>query len=450
MWKLGLKTDLLPIIYKLNEESEITVKTPLGNTNRFIIPRVCKQGTVLIPPLCSASVAECCDEHKTGGASIGSLVIRSLAFMDDLMDLNTTVRDSHSAHNDVTFFSKKKNMPLNEDKCICMAVNNKHPHPTPVLTLNNKTLKMKKEAKYLGDVFNENGNNSGLIKDRKNTAIRCLISCMAECQSITRGVKVIRSKALLYKSVYLQTVIFNCEAWDNLTKTDIHQLEILQMKYLKRMLQVPKATPNNIVMLELGVIPIEMEIKSRQLNFYHKILQLEESDPVKQAFEQEKRYPFEKNWANEIMETLSRFEIHESEEVIKAMPEQTWKNIYKKRIKEVAFKQLLEERLKKGANLRYEKLSRRGYFDILPFQDAKLIFKLRAEVYDIKAFRKFQYEDDICRLCNAGTENLEHIVNLCPEVPRTDSVTDLLTEDLDDLKAMIRRVKFFDEMVNLV
>ena len=64
MWKLGLETDMLPLIYKLNEESQITVKTPLGNTDSFTIPRVCKQGTVLIPPLCSASVAECCEEHR--------------------------------------------------------------------------------------------------------------------------------------------------------------------------------------------------------------------------------------------------------------------------------------------------------------------------------------------------------------------------------------------------
>jgi hypothetical protein len=272
MWKLGLETDMLPLIYNMNEESRVTVKTPLGNTNSFTIPKICKQGTVLIPPMCSASIAECCDEHRTGGASIGSLVIRSLAFMDDLMDLNTTVRDSCMAHNEVTFFSKKKKMPLNEDKCICMAINSKHPHPMPVLTLNNKILKVEKQAKYLGDVFNENGNYQGLIQDRKNVAIRCLVSCMADCRAITRGVKSIRSMLLLYKSVYLQTIIFNSEAWDNLTTSDYNQLNILQMKFLKRILQVPKSTPNCIVMLELGVTPIEIEIKSRQLNFLHKIL----------------------------------------------------------------------------------------------------------------------------------------------------------------------------------
>jgi hypothetical protein len=449
LWKLGLATDMLPIIYKMNEESKITVKTPIGNTNSFNVPCVCKQGTVLIPPICSASIAECCEEHKTGGASIGQLRIQSLAFMDDLMDMNTTVSDVHASHEETKFFSKKKKMPLNEDKCVVLAINSKHPHPMPVLSINNKILKIKDEATYLGDVFNSKGDNRSLIKDRKNNATRCLVSCMAECYTITGGLKAIESLLLLYQSVYLPTIISNCEAWDNLTKTDINQLQVLQMKFLKRIMQTPKSTPNCILLLELGVLPIENVIRSRQLNYLHRILNLEETHPVKRAYEEQKKFTAEENWVKEMAATRIRFSITESDEEIKQLTKPEWKRIVCRQVKKVALEELLEQRLKKGAAIIYEQLDTKKYFKELSAGDARLMFKLRAEIYDIKAFRKYQYQDTACRLCDSAMENLEHIVNECREIPRSTNKINLHTEDMDDIKTIIRRTRFFEDLINV-
>ena len=243
LWKLGVNTDLLTMIYKLNEKSTITLKTPLGNTEEFDVPYICKQGTVLIPPMCSASVAECCDEQKRGGATIGSLTLRSLAFMDDLIGMNTVTKDVRDSHDCVTFYSKKKKAPLNEDKCIGMIINSKPPHPHPVLTINNKVMSIVEEAKYLGDMFNSKGDNEALLEDRKKKATRCLVSCWSECYIVTRGYKAIISLILLYKTVYLPTIIFNSEAWDNLTGDDLKMLRVMQMKFLKKILHVPTSTP---------------------------------------------------------------------------------------------------------------------------------------------------------------------------------------------------------------
>ena len=162
-------------------------------------------------------------------------------------------------------------MPLNEDKCIAMVVNNKSPYPERYLVTKGKVMKIEKETKYLGDVFNENGDNKSLVKDRKNKAVRCLVGCFSDCNIVTRGCKSIQSLLLLYKTVYVPTVIFNCEAWDNINKSEWDQLHKIQMKFLKRILQVPASTPNSIILLELGVVPIKWEIKKRQLNFLHDI-----------------------------------------------------------------------------------------------------------------------------------------------------------------------------------
>ena len=451
LWNLGVKSDLLPLIYKMNEESEITVRTPLGETNTFTIPCVCKQGTVLIPPMCSASVAECCEEHTVGGASIGTLHIKSLAFMDDLLDLNTTVSDVAQAHMEVDFFSKKKKMPLNESKCILMIINSKPPHPQPVLTMNNGIMNIEEETKYLGDMFNAKGNNEALIKDRTAKAIRCLVGCFSECHAVTMGCKAINSLLLLYKTVYLPTIIFNCEAWDSITKSEWEKLQVLQMKFLKRALQVPTSTPNALVLLELGLLPIEFEIKSRQLTFLHHILTREEDDPVKICYLQQKCFHFEENWANQMERTLKQMDIGENTEEIAKLSSGEWKGLVKRQVKKAAVDELYNRRntLKKGATLEYgETLAMQPYFDKLNANNARTFFQMRTEVLDIKSFRGYKYEDNTCRLCGSEREDLEHIVNQCPGVPRHNGLIEWISgENMDFVRTAVRRTLYFLKIV---
>ena len=154
LWKLGVKDDMLTLISKLNTRSEAVVKTCAGETEKFVLGPNTKQGTVLGPILSSASVAECCEEVVFGGASIGSLILRCLAFVDDLLGLNHVQKDVHDSHNVITSFSDKKRMDLNEEKCVLLPVNVPDKMGVPVLVANGREMDIVEIAKYLGDIFN--------------------------------------------------------------------------------------------------------------------------------------------------------------------------------------------------------------------------------------------------------------------------------------------------------
>ena len=94
--------------------------------------------------------------------------------MDDLLDMNTDIREVHEAHNTVNFLTKKKNMPLNEKKCNMMIINQKPPFATPILHVNRKKMETEDSIRYLGDVFN----NTDLIQDHINKGTKCLINSM--------------------------------------------------------------------------------------------------------------------------------------------------------------------------------------------------------------------------------------------------------------------------------
>ena len=46
LWNCGVQNDILYLIYLLNRNADIIVKTPFGDTEAFTIPNLVKQGTV--------------------------------------------------------------------------------------------------------------------------------------------------------------------------------------------------------------------------------------------------------------------------------------------------------------------------------------------------------------------------------------------------------------------
>ena len=62
--QLGISDSILQLIYNLNKEAQITVKTPFGRTSTALVEDVVQQGRVLAPDLCSASTAEYCGRNR--------------------------------------------------------------------------------------------------------------------------------------------------------------------------------------------------------------------------------------------------------------------------------------------------------------------------------------------------------------------------------------------------
>ena len=79
----------------------------------------------------------------------------------------------------------------------------------------------------------------------------------------------------LYESVFLSSLLFNCQSWANLRKSnDIEALTAIQLKYLKQMMRVAYSTSKAGVYLELGTLLIVNEIEIREIKFLHHILSL--------------------------------------------------------------------------------------------------------------------------------------------------------------------------------
>ena len=396
----------------MNKTCKITVKTPIGLTKEATVSSIVQQGSVCGGILCSASTAEVINENLGNGCQIGLSNIKALAFVDDIATTNTEIPDVYTSHNSIVWFSHKKRLSLNIPKCMVLAVNCNT--VTPRLKIDGIVLEIVKKAVYLGDAFNAEGSNKDLIEDRVRKGNSCIVSAIALCSEVTLGTFTVQTLLLLYKCLYLAVTLYNSQAWSKLTNNDIASLQTNQLKFLKRIFHAPSSTPNAITFLETGTLPVIHEINIRRLNFLYHILTLEEKDPVKSVYEQQLEYECEPNWANDMIEVKAKYEIWSSNEEITTMSKERWKRLVKKQVRTVALRELNDalSQLKMGQKLApYEKLQQQDYVHHLQPHETRTIFQIRGGVFNLKAVRKYWYNNDTCRLCQQETEDVEHVVN---------------------------------------
>ena len=249
--------------------------------------------------------------------------------------------EATDSHNYIVNFSKAKRLGLNHPKCGTLIINKKTHDSMPLLQIDNDVLKQITTTKFLGDMVNEKGDNKDLIADRVKKGKAVIVNCMSLCSEITMGTHYVKAALTLYNSVFVSTLLFNCQAWTNLLKDDVKKLETIQLKYLKRILRAPQSTSNCFVYLELGILPISYVIDIRQLSFLHHILLLGENDPVRRIYNEQLSLPYEKNWGNHIKHLLVTHNLQDTDPA--TISGDSWKKKVKEVVTNFAFMKLKEE-----------------------------------------------------------------------------------------------------------
>ena len=89
---------------------------------------------------------------------------------------------------------------------------------------------------------------------------------------------------ILYKTVFVPRLIYNCEAWSNLKAADYKILQSAQLKFMRKILEVSRSTPTAALYLEQGIWPIRYEIEITQLFFLKRVLNKKADDPCLQVY----------------------------------------------------------------------------------------------------------------------------------------------------------------------
>ena len=122
----------------------------------------------------------------------------------------------------------------------------------------------KMEERYLGDIISTDGRNVKNINARivKGTGIANKMITLLD--AIPFGKHYVEIGMILRNSLLISSVLFNSEAWYNLTESELNLLETVDVTFLRQLLQAPKGTPKEMLFLELGCISLREKLRERR------------------------------------------------------------------------------------------------------------------------------------------------------------------------------------------
>ena len=122
--------------------------------------------------------------------------------------------------------------------------------------------------------------------------------------------------------------------------------------------------------------------------------------------------PVEKNWASNVSDLRSKYDLPLNDKNIANITKSVWKIMVKNQVKKLAFQYLYEASLanKKTKQLSYSRLERISYIATLEPDIARSIFEAGLRMYDVKANFKNKYNYNLtCPFCNKDDETFNDI-----------------------------------------
>ena len=252
----------------------------------------------------------------------------------------------------------------------------------------------------------------------------------------------------------LNSMMVNTEVWSSVTDAQINVLHKSDVSLLHKFYGISaKATSEEVLFLEGGIMPLRFLISKRRLMYCWEILSCDKNEMIAKAYFCQKMKPVKNDFYSLIQREKKLFNIQYSDEEISSMSKNRFKKIVYQQVDKFAFSYLLR-RSENHSKAKYivksiseYKFKRQPYLQCEYFsrQEAQLCFKLRSRSLDLKSNFKMKYKNDLaCRTCTFGVEETEAHLLLCSGLKLEDDDPSFKYEQLFlDLKSQISVTKFY-------
>ena len=309
------------------------------------------------------------------------------------------------------------------------------------------------EAVYLGDIIREDGKNTSNIKNRTNKGLGIVSKIMSILDTITFGSKYFEIATTLRQAELINGILTNAEVWYGITKSQMDELEEVDKLLIRRILNAPISACVESLYLELGLIPINIIVKSRRVKFLHYLARLDEGEMLYKVFYAQWKYPVKNDWTITVKQDLKDLKIDLSLDEIKRKTNWSFKKLVKVKTKEFALDYLLKlkERHSKMNSLEYQELKIQNYLkdENISVKEAQNIFKYRTRVANFKENFKNNYNGLECPLCLVHPDTQAYCVQ-CPIIKENIEICgeykDIFTEEISkEISQTLQKITEFRE-----
>ena len=206
-------------------------------------------------------------------------------YADDITCLNGSPNGLQSMLNICFLYSCKWRFQFNARKSEIIIFENssnacRNNFDTHQWHIGDETILVSTECKHLGILLDKKLSNTCRIREACTKGRKAYFSVKS---NMTGPVNPL-TMASLYKKVVIPTLLYGCELWNNLSKSDLRKLNQFQHFVLKNIQGFSTRTRSDICESMLGLADITREMDRRKLLFFGRLCNLDPQSNTKSIF----------------------------------------------------------------------------------------------------------------------------------------------------------------------
>jgi len=441
----GISEKFIRIIQKIYTNAKAKIRTWQGESNFFQIQRGVLQGESLSATLFTIFLDDLVNTMNNSNIPalyVGKLNIHLLLYADDICLFSTNIIHLQEKINVLKDYFERNKLKVNLTKTkIVIFRQRKSLKCKPILLWGEEEIEVVDSYTYLGVPFYghyETTKQADFFIQKGKIALSNLFSVFFKSK-----MKTFKSRNMLFDSLVRSVIMYCSHLWGLASYKD---LEIFQMNFLRQLFQVPTWVPKAMLRLELLIKPIQASLIKNSLSYLLHIVKKPKNSLVSQCYEEQKSMITIKNTWLYQLETILK-----NNEVSMALHYNMWGETSTKEIKTLIRKtiRIFEDKIiqndiiymnkpSSGLN-KFSPLKENFWFfktHILPqsYLNTSVQWSVTRLMFQFKIFNNHitptgksmklgaianLYKPNICKLCplcGKYTEDLIHIVFICPQI----------------------------------
>ena len=205
-----------------------------------------------------------------------------LLYADDVVLLSQSPSGLQKRLNVLQLFCAEKLLTVNMSRTQVAIFNNfRHSHSDSFL-YSHQQLQIVEQYTYLGIVLHKGGFYKRAISKLTSAGKRALFAMQHRCSDL--GIDDIKPRCSLFSSLVQPLLSYGCEIWGLEHPDSWRQILSIHHIFMKRTLHVCRSTPSDIVLCELGQVPLHLFCYKMLLQYVGRLVDLPDDRLVKQAF----------------------------------------------------------------------------------------------------------------------------------------------------------------------
>ena len=264
------------------------------------------------------------------------LKLFTILYADDTVIFAESRHELQAALHGMHHYCNNWKLRINTDKTKVVVFGARPGKHENDLMLGDQTIKVISEYTYLGILFPSNCNLSKSVNIVKSQANRAMFALVKKARKLNLAVDV---QLQLFDSMVLPIALYGCELWGF---KNIDVVEKMHLQFCKMMLKVKNSTNNNMVLGELGRLPLAYNVDCRMLGFWYKLITGQQNKIscilYKALFNLDAQFQFKNDWLNKIRTILCNCGLDEywfDPVKVHTLSYVNFKSLYKKKLYEM-------------------------------------------------------------------------------------------------------------------